>query len=126
MAVSLGAYAFGCGNLHSAPVISVAPIRVRRVEVFDVHGAGEVQGGRRTRQIPVAATYQAASEALLNTLLGTDDAVKNSRTPATLTVGSRTFSDCVFNGLEAAPSFYDGLSGNWVCHAQLHFESLKA
>ncbi len=126
MAVSLGAYVFNCGNLHSSPVITLAPVRVRRFDVFDVHGVGEVQGGRRTRQIPVVATYQALTQGALNTLIGTDDAVKNTRTPATLTVGGATFSDVVFNGLEAAPSFYDGLSGYYVCQARLQFESLKA
>lgn len=126
MAVSLGAYAFACGEYHDPPPILHAPIQVRRFTTFGVHGVGEVQGGKRSRPIPVTCTYLASTEAALQSALGTDDERKNTRTPATLAVGAHTFSNCIFQGLASSPAFYDASRSRWVAFVTLQFESLLA
>ena len=126
MAVTLGAYGFGCGEYHDPPPILPAPIQVRRFTSFGVNGVGVIQGGKRSRPIPVECTYIALTESALQTLIGTDDEQKNYLTPATLVVGAHTFTNCIFLGVATGPAFYDASRSRWVTFATLQFECLLA
>jgi hypothetical protein len=130
MAVSLGAHTFGC-VYNGPPPVPLAEPRVAVVEVFGLHGVGEIEGGRTNRMIPIFGTYRSLSYttlALLYAAIQTDDAQKGG-TVATLTVDGVSFGNCKFRGVNVDQSevFLNKVNNSYVArNVLLLFRQLDA
>jgi hypothetical protein len=130
MAVSLGSHTFGC-VYNGPPPVPLAEPRVAVVEVFGLHGVGEIEGGRTNRMIPIFGTYRDLSYttlALLYAAIQTDDAQKGG-TVATLTVDGVSFGNCKFRGVnvDQADVFLNKANNTYVArNILLLFRQLDA
>lgn len=126
--IILGSYAFGCGNSHEAVNVQPAPVKERRVRVFGLNGEGTIYGGQGTRRIPIRCSYIGyPSRAALQVSLGLDDGQKTDRGLYMLNVDGATFSNVIFQGLQANDIFVNGANGLWMArNCTLFFEAMLA